>query len=868
MVHGSAAEEILAACDENATINLSDNVGANPALHFFRGLRHRNLAAIKLATQSGITNIQGKPGQIDQIRDKTRAFPLVINGFRTNPKDAEGHILFFDVEALVVQLLTEEYSAMTPNTLEAQGFTNQKDYEKIWALTKPASPDTAKKIAGFLNKVKDRADDRLNSMASSGSPETQRKLTGFMAKVKEGAEKAKEELEKAKQEIEKRAGALDDVEDSKDPNSVRPTSLHLEINLTLEIGQLLLSLLHAWGLDKDLDKVALSKLGLLRPRVPVSFGILSKGGVMSLPLPTWHPKPSQSKPLAVELKPSHIPANLSEPDLTREKDTYYFTALGHWELSHAITTDHLLSVIAITNTLVSVSNASFIPEQERRRKLVRQATHGAMEVGSDSNFNHVQEQIKHGWSLLATLHCILLSGKLKQLGSKMFKKPQVELLAMRWQDRCLQVRLAAQELLVAELKNLGSKGRKHLVDTWGHYLPKYGDPPFQNSINQPPHNGVNGNNGHDAPEEDEIEEEEEEEEDNSSAVQAKRNQTTAVILLGVIGALFDLEAEKDGKEVALGNHLTRLTAKALMFLVLSPSNTKQQSNSALRRAAIDLIGRGFVLWEPHLEVSKVLLGLLEMCCEADWWVPSTKYGLPLTPSGDSCRTSRHALAQIARVRPAAVITSVAKEIARFNNLAANAQTLNINLATHVLTRSKAEILHLVEVLINNSKQELAGLLVDVVDIVLHCIDHNHLKSKTMADIFMPICLFPQISHCMATRRIAVGTKVGQLAMYELKASKVQMIPAHSGPILACTFSPDGKNLSTYSAHDNRLCFWQTSTGMFGLGNAQTKCTRTYNTPVLAQAVQWNPMYSPKLVWISPKTVTLMLPDGTEHRFNC
>ena len=870
MVHGSAAEEILAACDENATINLSDNVGANPALHFFRGLRHRNLAAIKLATQSGITNIQGKPGQIDQIRDKTRAFPLVINGFRTNPKDAEGHILFFDIEALVVQLLTEEYSAMTPNTLEAQGFTNQKDYEKIWALTKPASPDTAKKITGFLNKVKDRADDRINAMASTSSPETQRKLTGFMAKVKEGAEKAKEELEKAKQEIEKRAGALDEECESKDSDAVRPSSLHLEINLTLEIGQLLLSLLHAWGLDKDLDKVAISKLGLLRPRVPVSFGILSKGGVMSLPLPTWYPKPSPTRPLPPELKATHIPANLSEKEIAREKDTYYFTALGHWELSHTITTNHLLSVIAITNTLVSVSNASFIPEQERKRKLVRQATHGIMELpaGSDSTFSHVQEQIKQGWSLLSTLHCLLLSGKLKQLGSKQFKKPQVELLAQRWQDRCLQVRLAAQELLVAELKNLGPKGRKHLVDVWGHYLPKYGDPPFQGTMPPSHQNGVNGNGDVGGSEEEEVEDEEEEEEANSSAAQAKRNQTTAVILLGVIGALFDLEAEKENKDVALGNHLTRLTAKALMFLVLSPSTAKQPSNSSLRRAAIDLIGRGFVLWEPHLEVSKVLLGLLEMCCEADWWVPSSKYGLPLTPSGDSCRTSRLALGQIAMVRPAAFITSVAREIARYNNLATNAQTLNINLAQHVLTRSKAEILHLVEVLIANSRQELTDLLVDVVDIVLHCIDHNHLKSRPMTEVFHPITLFPQISHCMTTRRIAVGTKAGQLAMYELRASKVQMIAAHSGQIAACSFGPDGKNLATYSGHDNRLCFWQTSTGMFGLGNAQTKCTRTYNTPVLAQAVQWNPMYNPKLVWISARTVTLMLPDGTEHRFNC
>ena len=201
--------------------------------------------------------------------------------------------------------------------------------------------------------------------------------------------------------------------------SGRPSSLHLEINLTLEIGQLLLSLLHAWGLDKDLDKVATTKLGLLRPKVPVSYGILSKGGVMSLMLPTWYPrnKPSTgNQPNSNELKALQ-PAfnNISESLAAREVDTTYFTALGHWELSHTITTNHLLSVIAITNTLVSVSNASFIPEQEKKRKLVRQATHGAMELpdaNDSSAFSHQQEQIKQGWSLLSTLHCLLLSGKL------------------------------------------------------------------------------------------------------------------------------------------------------------------------------------------------------------------------------------------------------------------------------------------------------------------------------------------------------------------------------------------------------------------------------------------------------------------------
>ena len=258
-----------------------------------------------------------------------------------------------------------------------------------------------------------------------------------------------------------------------------------------------------------------------------------------------------------------------------------------------------------------------------------------------------------------------------------------------------------------------------------------------------------------------------------------------------------------------------------------------------------------------------------MCCEADWWVPSSKYGLPLTGPGDSCRTSRLALNAIARVRPAVFITSVSKEIARYNNLAANAQALNINVSQHVLARSKAEILHLVEMLIENNRSALVDLLVDVVDIILHCIDLNHLKARSLSEVFGPSCYFPQISHCTQSRRIAVGTKSGHLAMYELRGvNKTQMINAHSGRVTAVAFGPDGKTLASFSANDNKLYFWQTSTSMFGLGNAQTKCTKSYNVAPHPQANRWSPMYTPKLVWISPRTVTLLLPDGTENRFNC
>ena len=51
---------------------------------------------------------------------------------------------------LIVQLLSEEYSTMSPGTLEAQGLINQAEYQKVAALTQSASPDAHKKIAGNL----------------------------------------------------------------------------------------------------------------------------------------------------------------------------------------------------------------------------------------------------------------------------------------------------------------------------------------------------------------------------------------------------------------------------------------------------------------------------------------------------------------------------------------------------------------------------------------------------------------------------------------------------------------------------------------------------------------------------------------------
>ncbi|KAI5705427.1 hypothetical protein M8J76_002278 [Diaphorina citri] len=376
----------------------------------------------------------------------------------------------------------------------------------------------------------------------------------------------------------------------------------------------------------------------------------------------------------------------------------------------------------------------------------------------------------------------------------------------------------------------------------------------------------------------------------SSASELKRKQTTAVVLMGVIGAEFGQDVSLDTKHPHLqargthregerrkssvvegfgigNNNLARHTSLALTHLLLAPPSPKLPAHTALRRAAIDLIGRGFTVWEAYIDVSKVLLGLLELCCEADKLVPSMTYGLPLTPAADTCRTARHALTLIASARPDGFITTMAREVARYNTLQQNAQTLNVNLSNYVLHRAKTEILRVVDLLIEKLHAEMSSLLIEVMDIILHCVDPGHLKVKPLADVFPAITRFNQVSHCPTTRRIAVGAKKGSIALYELRSSKCQMIPAHNSAISALAFSPDGKSLVSYSCGENKLSFWQTSTGMFGLGNSQTRCIKTYSTSPIAEMSRLNPMRMPKLVWINNKTVTLMLADGSETRYN-
>uniref|UniRef100_A0A336LGZ9 CSON011489 protein n=1 Tax=Culicoides sonorensis TaxID=179676 RepID=A0A336LGZ9_CULSO len=752
--------------------------------------------------------------------------------------DAESHILFFDIEGLIFELHSEEYAKMVQNTIEAAQKSEQH------------GSDAGKKISDFLGRVKAKTTDVEKILKEKDKH-------GILAKVKEGAENIQTKVQAKVESVVKNIG---------ETNKANLTSLsRMETTHVMEVAQLILSLVHSWGLDSKLDSICETELGLLRPTVPISFGVLSKGGYMSLLLPTW-----QNSLMLNKVK---YPALKTQNDLNT-----LFTSRLHWELSATMTSNHLLAMVALSNTLMSMNMASFL---EKYR------TMASFDEMNDKVLNQQQTQIKQGWSALSTHHCLTLPEKISNLDVKNYQKPQVEMMARRWQHHCIEIREAAQHLLLGELKRMGKKGRKQLVDSWSQFLPLYThtEPIAPQNSNIQQQSGSTSPTGNE-PNEEEFDDEDEEEiaiRKPSSLSELKRKQSTAVVLLGIIGAEFGQEISADVPQIKKtneqrrasstseifggNNSLPRLTALALAHLVLAPATPKLPAFTPLRRAAIDLIGRGFTIWEPYLDVSKVLLGLLELCCDSHHLLPSLNYKLPLTPQADACRTARYSIRAIATARPAVFITTMAREVARYNAAQQNAQALSVPLTQTVLYRAKSEIHQCIEELIEKMQALVAGLLIEVTDIILHCVDMHDLKTKGLQEVCPALCKYNQVSHCSVSRRIATGAANGHLAVYELKQSKCQMIPAHSHPVTAIAFSPDGKFLASYSCEENKLAFWQTSTGMFGLGSSQTRCVKSYSTAPIPDVSRFNPMRLAKLIWISNKIVTLMLADGSETRFN-
>nr|XP_009664455.1 PREDICTED: WD repeat-containing protein 7 [Struthio camelus australis] len=828
-VMGITAVEILSACDE-AVPAAVDSL-SHPAVNLKQAMTRRSLAALKNVAhqklQTLATNLLASEASDKGNLPKYSHNSLMVQAIKTNLTDPDIHVLFFDVEALIIQLLTEE--ASRPNT----------------ALI---SPENLQKASGSSDK--------------GGSFLTGKRAAVLFQQVKETIkENIKEHLLDDEDEDEE---SIRQRREDGDPeyrsSKSKPLTL-LEYNLTMDTAKLFMSCLHAWGLNSVLDELCLNRLGMLKPHCSVSFGLLSRGGHMSLMLPGYNQ--SIGKP------------PYDSMELGRKMSITEGLGKGTYGVSRAVTTQHLLSIISLANTLMSMTNATFIgdhmkkgptrpprpgtPEMSKVKappsisshaaqgqiKQVAPAVSSSTEAGHSGSDTaptlHTCFLVNEGWSQLAAMHCVMLPDL---LGLDKFRPPLLEMLARRWQDRCLEVREAAQALLLAELRRIEQAGRKETIDAWAPYLPQYID-----SVISPGVTTEAIQTGSASPDslgaEAKVQEEEHDLADDditagclsglpqmkkiSTSYEERRKQATAIVLLGVIGAEF-------GAEIEPPKLLTR------------PRSSSQ-------------IPEGFGLTSGGSNYSLARHTLF-----------SITMGLPLSPAADSARSARHALSLIATARPPAFITTIAKEVHRHTALAANTQSQQ-NIHTTTLARAKGEILRVIEILIEKMPTDVVDLLVEVMDIIMYCLEGSLVKKKGLQECFPAICRFYMVSYYERSHRIAVGARHGSVALYDIRTGKCQTIHGHKGPITAVAFAPDGRYLATYSNSDSHLSFWQMNTSLLGsigmLNSApQLRCIKTYQVPPVQPASpgSHNALKLARLIWTSNRNVILMAHDGKEHRF--
>ena len=190
-------------------------------------------------------------------------------------------------------------------------------------------------------------------------------------------------------------------------NQAKPSSLPEESpQNVIHMIRLMLSCLHAWRLDHELDGSCEQVLGLVRPARPVSFGLLSKGGHMSLVLPGWGLRATRTSRAEATTSQLLLEKASAESDVSVEGTPEASAKLPYmptfdqkyhlrWQLSRALTTQHLLTMVSVTNTLM---NQALGAHQLARSSAVR--PHPASDDSDSDGEDHTlwDNQIRAVWS--------------------------------------------------------------------------------------------------------------------------------------------------------------------------------------------------------------------------------------------------------------------------------------------------------------------------------------------------------------------------------------------------------------------------------------------------------------------------------------
>ena len=325
------------------------------------------------------------------------------------------------------------------------------------------------------------------------------------------------------------------------------------------------------------------------------------------------------------------------------------------------------------------------------------------------------------------------------------------------------------------------------------------------------------------------------------------HRNTIILILSVIGISFPQNVSPQTARV--------ITSTLLFHLESGPV--------FMRALSAELIGKGFVLWRPHVpNLASLILTLLSMMNIARRVAFNNMSGSngPIVEDVHVAAASRRAMLEIGASQPVLLISTVGREILRSDRTDLYYETCIMALVCVVKKRPLA----------------LSRHLSAVVEVVVKSLDPSkpltrkgclHASTTALHEL---VKRFSTVAFHQKTQRLAVGTPDKVIIIYDLRtATKWRLFEGHTGSISALSFDADGSILASYSMDEPCLKIWQVGSSGFlgGILGLNSKCLKTVSLQPLEEQVKLRDVASPcRLHWDATGEFKLRRENGYVQHF--
>ncbi len=341
----------------------------------------------------------------------TMNFPLVMQTFHLSSRDPVNHLLLFDIDSLLTTLILEEQSI--ENMIKSIKTNFYKDIHNMQTASTQLMPP-------LYRTTPDHSVSHMRRNTSS---------------------------------------KICDSIDIKQLNSLK-----LKVNYAqsiIKLTNILLSTLHIWSIDSNLDKQFSDKLNIQKPKYPIQFGRISRGAHLFVMFP-----PSKNAKIASKsMNLINFEETTTEFSLETNQKEPQSPEYSPSASIKSLNTELLLTILAISNSFMSLQNFIDLQLKNEDSDPIRFIL-GDRPMLTDEN---TQSSVKQTYSRLSTMYCMLadyFNSSSSSLDSKNMPTINLETLSLKWMDPSYEIREAAQTLLKSELKRIGPSGRANLIKLW------------------------------------------------------------------------------------------------------------------------------------------------------------------------------------------------------------------------------------------------------------------------------------------------------------------------------------------------------------------------------------------------------------------